>query len=229
MWSVTEQNHLHYPGVMFHCLGLVLWWPATHLSASTSPPLLLRVSILCKCMVMKGSIFSKTFFHWFLVYFTLLPSITFFEFHLALQCQNRIASSFFAVLALIFLPLILPLPWDVAICLHSLAWLLFYTLFLHLLLQKKMCGVQIPAALPLYFPLSSNVRLCGILRCQGFSSCFEGPPGISLIDCCLNISTSIESLMQHCYVLILIVNHCTAPCAVAIKVQGVNSFRIIMH
>lgn len=45
MWSVTEQNHLHYPGVMFHRFRLVHWWPPTSLplplffccSASLSP------------------------------------------------------------------------------------------------------------------------------------------------------------------------------------------------
>lgn len=31
MRSVTEQNHLHYSGVMSHCFRLVLWWPPTPL------------------------------------------------------------------------------------------------------------------------------------------------------------------------------------------------------
>lgn len=31
MWSVTEQNHLHYSSAMFHCFKLVHWWPPTSL------------------------------------------------------------------------------------------------------------------------------------------------------------------------------------------------------
>lgn len=43
MWSVTEQNHLHYLGIMFHCFGLVNWRPPTRIFATTSFPPLLRV------------------------------------------------------------------------------------------------------------------------------------------------------------------------------------------
>lgn len=45
MWSVTEQNHLHYPGVMFHCFRLVHWWLATHSCACTSLLLLPHVTV----------------------------------------------------------------------------------------------------------------------------------------------------------------------------------------
>lgn len=43
MWSVTEQNHLHYLGIMFHCFGLVNWRPPTRICATTSFPPLLRL------------------------------------------------------------------------------------------------------------------------------------------------------------------------------------------
>lgn len=49
MWSVTEQNHLHYPAVMFHCSGLVHWWLPTHFCG----PLLLRRVISC-CLYLLG-------------------------------------------------------------------------------------------------------------------------------------------------------------------------------
>lgn len=63
MWSVTEQNHLHYPAVMFHRSGLVHWWPPAHFSASTSLLLLLHVSIFCKWeRLLAIQRFFKTFF-----------------------------------------------------------------------------------------------------------------------------------------------------------------------
>lgn len=138
MWSVTEQNHLHYPSVMFHCFRLVHWWPPTHFSASFSLLLLLRVSIFCKCVVTNGrlpsSIFWKQFLHWFLFYFTLihllpllpsfLCSVTVLLHHLSLVHTyfflSFCFSSHFA------------LPWDVAI-MSSLADLAALVSFVRLL------------------------------------------------------------------------------------------------
>lgn len=37
MWSVTEQNRLHYTSIMCHRRGLVLWWPPSHRPPPASP------------------------------------------------------------------------------------------------------------------------------------------------------------------------------------------------
>lgn len=125
MWSVTEQNHLHYPRVMFHCFRLVLWWPPTHFSASFSLLLWLRVSVFCKCVVTNVRLQSSIFWtHFSADFYFISPSpISFLCLHLlsvvsrlsciiSLWCTH-ISSSHFA------------LPWDVAMCLHSLVWLLW--------------------------------------------------------------------------------------------------------
>lgn len=107
MWSVTEQNHLHYPAVMFHRFRLARWWPPTHFCASTSLPLLLHVSVFSKCgyerllgtqcLFLKEAFFF--FFHhrFFCLFYSFHQFISCFFFHLSLLCQNFIASSFFGV------------------------------------------------------------------------------------------------------------------------------------
>lgn len=59
MWSVTEQNHLHYYGVMFQCFRLVHWWPPT----SMPQHLCFFVSVFCiKCVVAKHCLSSSLSF-----------------------------------------------------------------------------------------------------------------------------------------------------------------------
>lgn len=137
MWSVTEQNHLHYPAVMFHRFRLVHWWPPTH---PADPLLFLHSSSLLffYCSMSRSSVnarlwtaaaFFKTFFHSFPVYFTLRPSISFFSLLPSLSVVSELYCIIFLWRTCSHISSShLALPWDVAICLYLLARLLLYYL-----------------------------------------------------------------------------------------------------
>lgn len=160
MWSVTEQNHLHYSAVMFHHSGLAHRWSPSSLTL----PLFVHLSVpvsSAKCPAMGHSLPSSQM----ITRLFQLPSI-FFSFHLSLQCQSFIASSFFwgylhSYLSLLFC-------FALRFChLSALGGLAALVLFVHL---HDFVGPQLLSAI---FSFRRHIffSLCGILNF--FSAVFQ--------------------------------------------------------